>query len=254
VRPGSFDELVWGLGWKPETLLAMLWHYIDESGEHGTDGSLIRLTLGGGIARTEQWQALDGPWRRALADAGITTAFHMSDFEAWEPPFDFTLRDGSRDRETHDRLLNELLDTIIAHIDHLVGFVADAPKARSKKLIFTKTYAATVARAIRSSLMDSRQFDEPITTVFADHKNFKGSRIAEFFAQWHEPERIHFGGIGKPACLPQLQVADIIAYELSRWARDKDKRPEQDRYPLRRLKEAFAKKGNGARFLLTIIP
>ena len=229
----------------------MLWHYLDESGEHAADGSLVRLTLGGGVGSVEQWQALDGQWRKALADAGAATMFHMSDFQAWKPPFDFYLADGSRDKDRHNRLLNGLLDAIIANIDNLVGFVAEAPKAKNEKKIFQKTYAALVAKAIRSGLIGAFDTGEPIKLVFASHKDFQGKRIAETFASWDEPGRIEFGGIGDPRNLPQLQVADLVAYELSRWFRDQ--RPERDRYPLRRLKEAFAAKPNG-RFLLTLIP
>jgi hypothetical protein len=243
----TFGELLWGLGWQPRTLLAMLWHYLDESGEHSPQGSLIRLTLGGGIASAEQWGQLEGPWKEALAEAGVST-FHMADFEAWAPPFDFRLSDGSRDREKHNRLLNALLDTIIAHIDQLVGFVGAESCGKPE---FEDAYAANVAKAVKHGLIDAYQSGEPIRMVFAKHRDFKGARIAKFFEQWDEPGRLEFGGIAEPCDLPQLQVADIVAYEMSRWFRDQ--RPDEDRYPLRRLKEGLASKPN-ARFLLTFVP
>jgi len=91
--------------------------------------------------------------------------------------------------------------------------------------------------------------------VFAKHREFKPSRIAEFFDLWDDRDgRLVFGGVGDPIRLLPLQVADIVAYELSRWAREQ--RPEEDRYPLRRLKEAFGHKQKlkSARFILEWIP
>jgi hypothetical protein len=40
----GFAELVAGLSRKPNEIVAMLWAYFDESGEHSLDGTLTRLT------------------------------------------------------------------------------------------------------------------------------------------------------------------------------------------------------------------
>ena len=44
----------------------MLWAYFDESGEHDQSGALMRLTIGGGIAPFEEWEALSIRWSALL--------------------------------------------------------------------------------------------------------------------------------------------------------------------------------------------
>jgi hypothetical protein len=250
MRP-YFDELAWGLGWKPDTWIAMLWHYLDESGEHGTGGKLTRLTLGGGIASCEAWAAFSAAWDVMLAEYDLP-AFHMADFQAWKRPFDFKLPDGSRDWEKHRRLMNAALDIIIAHVDELIGFIAE-PEAG--KNAFDDAYETNIAKAVKEAAIDTRHSGQPVTMVFAKHNDFKPSRIGAFFDLWDDKDgRLKFGGVADPVGLPPLQVADIVAYELSRWARTN--RPEENRYPLKRLKDAFRDKQKlkSGRFLLTLIP
>ena len=81
----------------------MIWGYYDESGEYA-DGKLVNMTIGSCMAPFENWIAFEREWREALAKEGIS-AFHMTDFEAWVPPFDFKFTDGGRDKEKHNRIL-----------------------------------------------------------------------------------------------------------------------------------------------------
>jgi hypothetical protein len=88
--------------------------------------------------------------------------------------------------------------------------------------------------------------------VFARHKSFSAERIGRYFDLWSDGDgRLVFGGVGDPIKVPPLQTADIAAYEFSRWTRDQ--KPENDRYPLTRLKEGIAFKGKSARFLLNYV-
>jgi hypothetical protein len=74
----GFAELEAGVFWKPGEMIAMLWGYFDESGDHDTSGELRGLTIGGLIAPLEAWQAFDEEWGKALAYEGITF-FHRSE-------------------------------------------------------------------------------------------------------------------------------------------------------------------------------
>jgi hypothetical protein len=57
---GSLRELGAQLGWRPETLIWMLYAYFDESGEHDkTTGRLVRLTMGGALGTFAMWQAFE---------------------------------------------------------------------------------------------------------------------------------------------------------------------------------------------------
>jgi hypothetical protein len=75
-------ELGRGMAWYAGTVLAMLWMYLDESGEHDRKtGHQRSLVLGGGIADFASWEALSLEWGAALQAFEIPM-FHMADFEA----------------------------------------------------------------------------------------------------------------------------------------------------------------------------
>jgi hypothetical protein len=118
----------------------MIWGYYDESGEYDAGGKLLNMTIGACFAPLERWQSFDAEWLKALEDEGLTY-FHMTDFEAWKPPFDFKVSDGSRDKAKHNRLLNSLLEIMLRHIDGLYGFGAvsmfdpDMPPQTHKNLM-----------------------------------------------------------------------------------------------------------------------
>jgi len=81
--------------------LVVIWAYYDESGEYYRAGNLINMTMGGCIGPLDRWRDFDKAWKGALDDEGLS-CFHMTDFDAWKPPFDFKLADGSRDKEKHN--------------------------------------------------------------------------------------------------------------------------------------------------------
>lgn len=229
----------------------MLWHYLDESGEHGEGGKLARLTVAGGIADADAWNAFNAQWHTMLNEFGVPE-FHMAKFEAWQRPFEFKLPNGKRDSDKHNRLLNTALDLIIKYVAEIVGFVAEPGAGKPS---FDDAYEANIAKAVKEAAIDTRHRGEQVTMVFARHRDFSPERIRRFFRLWDDGDgRITFGGVAHPIDRPPLQAADLIAYELSRWGRQN--RPEDDRYPLRRLKEAFGErqKVKSGRFILTIIP
>jgi hypothetical protein len=137
-------------------------------------------------------------------------------------------------------------------VDELTGFVADA-RPGTPAFAFAEAYKATVGKAVKEAYVGKLTRDDPLTMVFAKHRDFSAARIGQYFDLWDDRDgKLNFGGVGDPAKLPPLQVADIVAYELSRWRRDE--KPERERYPMARLKEAFAIKGHSARFILTFVP
>jgi hypothetical protein len=118
----------------------MLWTYLDESGEHNPkghsqEGQLSRLTVGGGIARLEQWEELSLGWASVL-DRYQIPAFHMTDFEARRPPFDWP--------ETKRRdLLGALLDLALENVQEFIGFIGQ-PEAGKAALV--DAYETCVAK------------------------------------------------------------------------------------------------------------
>jgi hypothetical protein len=205
----------------------MLWFYGDESGEHNAAGSLVRLTLAGGIATCEDWKRLTADWKCHLgrfAHYGISW-FHMTDFEAHRPPFD-KLTDVDR-----FDLLQGLLDITLRHVPLFFG-TTDEP---SFDKIWLR-YGCHVLKTQRELTIAARRAGEKITMVLAKNHDVKAGRLRQFVDGWIDREVFEFGGFECPQSVCPLQVADIVAYEFSRTMRQQ--KPGRERYPLSRLKAA----------------
>lgn len=217
-------ELGRGLGWHAGTVLAMLWMYCDESGEHDqADGHLKSLVLGGGIARFHDWEALSLDWGWTL-EAFAIPAFRMADFEARAKPFEGWSEDRRR------ALLSGLLDIAVKHIPVFFGTIDKGDKSG-----FRARYHANLAKTITTLWPFARNSSEPITVVFASHKEISAELMGRAFDFWNRDGILTFGGFADPIRVCALQVADIAAYEFCRAGRSM--RPVRMRYPLKRLKE-----------------
>jgi hypothetical protein len=202
----------------------MLWAYFDESGEHDQSGALTRLTVGGAVAPLEEWEALSLRWSALLEKFGLPF-FHMTDFEARKPPF--------HELTNPDRLalLSGLLDIAVEHASEFVGFIG---QPESGKAALVDAYETGLAKATREMAIDMHLSGQQLTVVFARHTEFSAERIGRWFDLWADADNsLVFGGVGNPNDLCPLQVADIVAYEISRDARSV--RPEKTRYPFARL-------------------
>jgi hypothetical protein len=224
------EEVGFGMGWRDASVVGMTWLYFDESGEHGPNGWLRRFTLGCPISTFEQWKALDAKWRPILVDAGIDeVGFHMADFEAKAPPYD------NWSDEKRKNVLNALLDIASEHVPIFCGFNDLAADLKDVKDL-QRAYQKNLIKAFKEIVLRIDEFvPGPINLVFARHKNISAQRIGmifDHFSYWLG-DRAKFGGFGEPKALPQLQVADIVAYEFSRTSRQK--RPDAERYPLKQL-------------------
>jgi hypothetical protein len=217
-------ELGRGLGWCAGTVLAMLWMYLDESGEHDRgDGHQKSLVLGGGIASFSEWEALSLEWAGTL-EAFAIPAFHMADFEARARPFEGWAEGRRR------ALLSGLLDITVKHIPVFFGTID-----KGEKPGFRARYRANLAKMTTTIWPAARNSGERLTVVFAAHQEIRAELMGRAFDFWNRDGILTFGGFADPVRVCPLQVADIVAYELCRAARSV--RPAQTRYPLKRLKE-----------------
>lgn len=233
--PEGIAALTAGLFWRADAKILAMWGYYDESGEYDGSGNLLNMTIGGCFASLDRWQAFDAAWLAALTDHGLTY-FHMTDFEAWKPPFDFTLADGGQDQTKHNRLLNTLLDIMLEHIDGFYGFGAVSmfdpvvPALTHKNLM-----EDCVGGAIKNAVLDVADFyQQPLNLVFGKQKHFPEGRIRkyiEFYDYGAAEVRIKSFTTADPKDIRPLQAADIFAYEMARAQRAG--RPE--RYPYQRL-------------------
>src|SRR5262249_15461916 len=158
----------------------MLWAYFDESGEHDKEtGHLTQLTVGGWIAPCEAWKAFDRAWKGALERAEIPM-FHMADFERYEGDFS---EDKGWTKEKHERLLNELLDIIGAHLKNSFAFT-NRVFAQKPKQHFPDTYENNLIdclMVLADQSIHSLSFNDKISVVFAKHKDYREPRIKRIF-------------------------------------------------------------------------
>lgn len=216
--------------------------YYDESGQYA-DGKLVNMSIGCCVASSAKWKDFDALWRQALADEGIADkTFHMTDFEAWKPPFDFTLPNGERDKDKHNRLLNALLDLMVDRIEWFMGFTAGSQiqdQARAHFLAMESCVIAGVTHAVHDLW---EHYQVPINLIFAKQRHFSMTKIAEVVELYNWGEGV--GRIGsltfsEPQKLPHLQAADLLAFEMS-----KVQRPDRiERYPFVRLREGAKTRG-----------
>ena len=237
IRPEltGIGGLCAGLFWAGDAKVFIMWGYYDESGEYDGKGTPINMTIGGCYASLDRWQVFDIEWQRALADEGLSY-FHMTYFEAWQPPFDFKLPGGARDQARHNRLLNSLLDLMLRHIDGFFGYGAfsmydpDKPPLTHELLM-----EDCVGGAIKNAVLDVADFyGKSLNLVFGKQKHFGEGKIRKYLDLYDygaAQGRVKTFSMADPKEVRPLQAADILAYEMARIQRAG--RPE--RYPWQRL-------------------
>lgn len=209
----------------------MLWLYFDESGDHDREtGNLVRLCLAGGLASFEAWEMFSMEWGETLSCFQIPM-FHMADFEARQGPFS----DWNNDRRR--ALMSRLMDIALAHVPTFWGVIGEPTRAAALgRRHIRRHYMTNVSKAIKELWFEFERRAEPLTVVFAAHRDIRSEEVGRFFDLWKVDAPIEFGGFGRPETLCPLQLADIVAYEFRCAARVEQ--PDKMRYPLTRLRTA----------------
>jgi hypothetical protein len=198
----------------------MLWAFFDESGQHGPDGRLLKLTVGGCIARFEEWECMSLAWSMALDKMAIPM-FHMKDFEARRRCFDKWTHQQRTDR------LNILLDIIASFKPACWGFTNLARENDNTASIYE--------RCVHDLLVEFGMYDEEFSVVAAEHPEYRRhSQLHQLLLKYGMSTQIKSIKRANPIDTCPLQAADVIAYEISHGER-LDGRPM--RYPLKRLGE-----------------
>jgi Protein of unknown function (DUF3800) len=202
TMPSAFAELAAGVCWKPEEMIAMLWAYFDESGEHGPKGGLQRLTIGGLIAPIEAWREFDEEWGDVLGAQGMNF-FHRR-------------AEGAGRDDRFMRIIGE-------HVGLVLGFSAAATNSNAE------TYEISFVDCLLHLANASARTDA-VSVVFAKHPEFHSSRGDGYreIVNWRDA-RLASIAFDDPKRLRPLQAADLVAHAL---------RSDEG---VRRLKEAGCK-------------
>jgi hypothetical protein len=193
-------------GWNERDILAMLHGYFDESGEHGPDGKLVQLTLGGFIARWPEVEALCREWRAALDDCNWRE-FHMREFASDEDKFDAW-------EPARKAQLDRFVDILCRNVSHFCAF--SFPVTKEDKA-FADTYETALSRVMLNAEEATRRHGDCIRLVFAQSQEISGKLIGGYFDQsnWDE-RRLESWSMDRSRGSPPLQAAEIVARGFAR--------------------------------------
>jgi hypothetical protein len=208
----------------------MLLGFFDESGDHPYGTSLECLTIGGCIATPKEWQCFSVAW---------------DDFRARHRLDHFHCK------ELPDDILEAAARVLVQHVKHLFGVSIHIPpqhrtdpsKRRAGKRTMQAFYEYSAIEIIWHAGRHAGALGEDIALVFAKHPDFSLNRLVGHFDEFKAADpRLHSVEVGHPQKMVQLQAADLIAYEASRFHRDPQASVGQDqlRGPMRALREGGA--------------
>jgi hypothetical protein len=190
----GFAELAAALGWAPEEMVAVIRAYFDESGEHGADDALTRLTIGGLIAPAEAWGAFEGEWQSAL-DRNSLREFHA--------------------RNVSDFVMEEFAEIITSRIGLCLGFTQTAVGGAGKtyEIGFVDCLLKVAQFSARAS--SSAGSAGGVSVVFARHPEFQKVIAEGYFnlMNWGDA-RLDTIALSTPKNVLPLQAADLVAHAL----------------------------------------
>lgn len=212
----------------------MLTCYCDESGSIEDRHTPI-FSLSGVVASETQWLRFDKSWGRLLRRYGVMEAFHMTDFEAVRGPY------GGWSLSKRAEFAAQLAGIIKSNIGYGYVYslsVQDWREAFGDKFSGKKSQQAPYAFLLMSILLGIRThplWREPAAIVCEKNDLVEWQVRSHFEDMKTDIYRDVFDSIVfsvKSGCTP-LQAADILAYEGSKFWRNK--KIENDQRPMRKL-------------------
>jgi len=208
-----------GLVQRAETrsLMMMLTAYFDESGTHSESPI---LAVGGLLAPQDAWVEFAGKWWRALQKYGLAQ-FHMVEFENRVGAYK-GLSNAER-TELISRLTDIIAETAFVSVAAALVKADYATLCQTENVTFGSQYSfcANVCIRLLKDWMDAHGARRRIVYVF-EHGAHGASGLREAFEAAYDidPDRYHLQGLHflSKADSPQLQAADIFAYETPKQA------------------------------------
>ncbi len=211
MAPSPLVRLGVAQSWEPERIIALVFGYFDESGEHAS-GSLQRLTLGGFFSTWEAVQELEREWRSALA-AESMGEFHMKEFASDEHNY-------AGWPVARQQRLDRFVSIVCRHAVSFAGFTY-AP-ARPRR--FYDAYEKGLARVLieASSLSDrlSRTPHGRGSVIFAKTEEISIELIGRYFDRLKWGEFLDGFAVYRSRDNPSLQAAEVMARGMRRLMQD----------------------------------
>jgi hypothetical protein len=170
------------------------------------------VTVAGALATEDNWEWLIDDWGLVLRkpEYGVER-FHAYDFFAREKAFE------GWGRAKADEFLGELIETTRNRLIGVVG--AQFPFGTGRSAI-AKAYAASAFQGIAEALnAASVGNSDPLNVILADNSYLKKGRLRDEWERTTSPLTAKGQvGFSKPEWNEALQLADLIANQVSRWS------------------------------------
>jgi hypothetical protein len=190
-QEGFLYELGSLLGWQSGTLVWMLYGFFDESGEHA-DGRLIRLTIGGGLATFDTWQALTKNWIEVLANQNIKT-FHAAD------------------DKNNELLMQDIYRAIDKH--PMLWMFGTTHAGQNENNLLKEAYGKGAIEMLKMVHRQAETEHDEFQIVFAELKDFRIGRIAKYCEKLKSQLPLLNGwSSSRPQTCGPLQLADLVAH------------------------------------------
>jgi hypothetical protein len=213
--------------------------YCDESG-FSQDPAQSVVAIGGCVGTLEAWEKFDGEWKTLLREFNVSElhmknyAHSVGEFTIWE--------NNERKRRAFMGSATELMGQhIAAYIGAAIYLPDFACLPSTIKQRLGDPYFVCFQVCCRSATIQTLEDPaERIDMVFSKRKGYQG-KAREFFYRL-QTELVHgekLGGISfeSPKDVVQLQAADLVAFELHRFTKDRialqpDPNADSVRYPM----------------------
>lgn len=205
----------------------MIAGFFDESGH---SGEADFVTMGGMVASEERWSALVPKWNRLLTKHGLTQwhshdyAHSVNEYKRWH-----------RDKEKRRILYGDFMGVVVELAGVPLGATISMAHWRRmsgavRRILVDPYYLALQLCLHRAGEFRSGMYSqEKIRLIFDDNREFKG-RIPAIYRMLRENipggnQLLESPTFESAASTPQMQVADLVAYEVRQFHHNHLNRP-----------------------------
>lgn len=195
--------------------------YLDDSGESSDPNETI-VCVAGCVSTHESWRALEVEWIETLQQFEVPY-LHMREYVASAGPF-AKWRDN---KERRRAFLSALMDLMDLHVMAVVG--ATVPIAAFEKLQPEQKkkvgdpHLMSMQEALHASCVLGWGNQGLVDVIFSDQTELRGrtEKVFNYVKQISQiGPHLHQFSWGSYKTSPGLQVADLVAYEVLRFARE----------------------------------
>lgn len=205
----------------------MISAYFDESG-HAGDTDFV--TMGGFVAEEEKWSVLGSKWNGCLSKYGLSQ-WHSVDYAQSTHEYKRWKGDESKRRELYGAFMEPIIESRGVPLGATVSMAHWRQTSDVVRRSLMDPYYLTLQLCLlRSSDFRSGMFGEQkMRLVFDDNREFKG-RIPAIYKLFREstPEGNQLSeepAFASATSTAQMQVADLVAYEVRRFHHNHLNRP-----------------------------